>query len=119
MSAFVLIAIGGGIGAGLRWLVVYLIPQPESGFPVAITAVNVVGSFILGLVVGAGVESVGSIDIDAGTIGVLGGFTTFSTWMVDIDGADDRRDSASIALVPLALGFMAAMFGVLAGASAA
>lgn len=118
MSAFVLIAVGGGIGAGLRWLIVYLIPQPQSRFPIAITAVNVAGSFVLGLIVGAGVESVGSIDVDAGTIGVLGGFTTFSTWMVDIDQADDRRVSASIALVPLALGFMAAAFGVLLGAAA-
>lgn len=116
MSAFALIAIGGGIGAGLRWLVVYLIPAPPNGYPIAITVVNVVGSFVLGLVVGAGVESVGSIDIDAGTIGVLGGFTTFSTWMVDIDRADVRRESAVIAFVPIALGFMAAIFGVLAGA---
>lgn len=115
MSALALIAIGGGVGAGLRWLVVYLIPRPASGYPIAITVVNVVGSFILGLVVGAGVDSVGSIDIDAGTIGVLGGFTTFSTWMVDIDRTDVRHESAVIALVPLALGFMAAMFGVLLG----
>lgn len=116
MSAFALIVIGGGIGAGLRWLLVYLIPQPTSGYPVAITVVNVIGSFVLGVVVGAGVESVGPVDVDAGTIGVLGGFTTFSTWMVDIDRAGDRHESAVVAVVPLALGFMAAMFGVLIGA---
>ena len=118
MSAYVLIVIGGGIGAGLRWLLVYVIPPPTSGYPLAITLVNVVGSFVLGLVVGAGVGSVGPIDIDAGTIGILGGFTTFSTWMVDIDRSGTAHESAVVAGVPLALGFMAASVGILVGALA-
>ena len=118
VSALLIIAIGGGIGAGLRWLLVLLIPSPRSGFPVAITVVNVAGSFILGLVVGADIGATAPVDIDAGTIGVLGGFTTFSTWLVDVDRAGPDQSTA-IAAVPLALGFMAAMFGLLLGAALA
>ena len=118
VSALLIIAIGGGIGSGLRWLLVLLIPSPRSGFPVAITVVNVAGSFILGLVVGADIGATAPVDIDAGTIGVLGGFTTFSTWLVDVDRAGPDQSTA-IAAVPLALGFMAAMFGLLLGAALA
>ena len=107
------VAIGGGIGAGLRWLADGLVPRP-SGFPLGITLVNLLGSLLLGYVVGLEVAE-GVAWLTPLTIGVLGGFTTFSTWMVDIHGAPSRRMSAAVALVPLLLGLGAASLGVYLG----
>ena len=112
---FVAIALGGGIGACLRWVTVQLVPQAPSGFPRAITAVNVVGSFLLGLVIGAGWTTLGPVEADAATIGVLGGFTTFSTWMVDIERTSTPRDSLVVVFVPTILGLIGAASGLLVG----
>jgi protein CrcB len=90
-----LVAVGGGVGAALRWVVTGSFGHSADGFPVGTTLVNVVGSFALGLIVGfdAGVDSF--VETDALTIGVLGGFTTFSTWMVDIHASDGWRRTRS------------------------
>jgi CrcB protein len=118
MTSVLLVALGGGLGAGLRWLAIVAIPSPPGGFPAAITAVNVIGSMALGVVAGAQVDALAGIDVDTVTIGVLGGFTTFSTWMVDIERVDRIRMSAAITVVPLCLGLMAAALGVALGAAA-
>ena len=109
------IAVGGGVGACLRWAVVRLVPVPATGFPLAITGVNVVGSFLLGLVVGAAWTSFGPIEVDAATVGVLGGFTTFSTWVVDIERARAAREAVWLVAMPTALGLGAAFLGLLIG----
>jgi CrcB protein len=111
-----LVAIGGGAGAALRWVVTGSFGHSADGFPVGTTLVNVVGSFALGLIVGfdAGVDSF--VQTDALTIGVLGGFTTFSTWMVDIHASDGPALSRKIVAVPLVLGLLAAGVGLALGA---
>jgi CrcB protein len=106
------VAIGGGVGAALRWFADTALPRP-AGFPVGITVVNVVGSLILGFAVGFGVTDA----LTPFTVGLLGGFTTFSTWMVDIDRAESVRHSVVVALAPLIIGLLAATVGVLAGAA--
>ena len=111
-----LVAVGGGAGAALRWVVTDGFGRTAEGFPVGTTLVNVVGSLALGLIVGfdAGVESF--IQTDPLTIGVLGGFTTFSTWMVDIHASDRPALSRKIVAVPLVLGLVAAGAGLALGA---
>jgi CrcB protein len=111
-----LVAVGGGAGAALRWVVTSSFGHSADGFPVGTTLVNVVGSFALGLIVGldAGVDTL--IQTDALTIGVLGGFTTFSTWMVDIHESDGPALSRKIVAVPLVLGLLAAGVGLALGA---
>lgn len=71
----------GALGALSRYVLSGFV-QDRSGsdFPVSTLAVNLVGAFLLGLVVG--VDELGS----AATLtaaGFLGGFTTFSTWMIE------------------------------------
>jgi len=111
-----LVAVGGGAGAALRWVVTDGFGRSSDGFPIGTTLVNVVGSFALGLIVGydAAVESV--IQTDPLTIGLLGGFTTFSTWMVDIHTSDGSTLSRRVVLVPLVLGLAAAGAGLALGA---
>lgn len=50
-------------------------------------------------------------------VGVLGGFTTFSLWMVVIDRALSPITATYVAVVPLVLGLLAAASGLWLGAT--
>ena len=108
------IAIGGGLGAVLRWLVTVWSGSSKGGFPIWTAVVNVAGSFALGLVHGLNVP-VETVDTRPLTIGLLGGFTTFSTWMVQIDGAPSPQMSAKITVIPGVLGITGAACGLVLG----
>jgi CrcB protein len=98
MNPWVLLAaaLAGGIGAGLRYLVdVLVIGMRPSRFPLGIFVVNVSGSFALGLLAGLGA---GIVDTEAAWIigvGLLGGYTTFSTVSVEsvllLQSGESRR----------------------------
>jgi len=80
---YLLVFIGGGIGASVRyWLtgIVYKIVQNE--FPYGTFIVNTVGCFLIGfLILGMEDRFVMSPSLRIFlTIGILGGFTTFSTF---------------------------------------
>jgi CrcB protein len=70
-----LVGIGGATGALLRYLVSEFVPAGE--YPYGTIAVNVLGSFLLGLAVFAGIG--GDTGLLVGT-GLLGAFTTFSSF---------------------------------------
>lgn len=108
------VAVGGALGAAIRWQVARSVSHP-SGFPIGITLVNVVGSFLLGWVIGSGVETIWSIESESVSAGLLGGLTTFSTWMVDADSAESSRMATRIIAVPITLGLAAAGIGLLVG----
>ena len=117
MIDLLILSLGGGLGAVARWGIDRSVPRPSGGFPVGITVVNVLGSFALGVLVGWEGDALGVVDSDVVGIGVLGGFTTFSTWMVDIDLAPTAESAARIVGVPLVSGVAAAAIGVLVGSS--
>lgn len=74
----------GGLGALTRVMADVAVSRwARSPFPWGILLVNVTGSFALGLVVGAALG--GDAMFLAGT-GFLGGYTTFSTWMLQTEG---------------------------------
>lgn len=82
------IAAGGAIGGGMRWLLNEALPHADSGFPWSTFAENVSGCLILGVLM--------VFLLDVWTphryarpflgIGVLGGFTTFSAYTVETLG---------------------------------
>jgi CrcB protein len=111
-----LVAVGGGAGAALRWVVTDGFGRSSDGFPIGTTLVNVVGSFALGVIVGYDAAVDSFIQTDPLTVGVLGGFTTFSTWMVDIHASERPALSRRIVVVPLVLGLVAAGVGLAIGA---
>jgi CrcB protein len=80
-----LVAVLGGAGAATRFVVDGLIRSRWSAvFPVATVVVNVTGSLLLGLLVGASAEGVvGEPLLTAAGTGFCGGYTTFSTAMVE------------------------------------
>lgn len=75
------ICLGGAIGTGARYLLSeWLLRVAGSGFPWGTLTVNVVGSFLLGLLVQVGMSVERPILLPALTTGLLGGFTTYSTF---------------------------------------
>lgn len=83
MSLPLVLGIGvlGGLGALGRFLVDGAVAgRLGSGFPVGTLVVNLSGAFALGLFVGAGVSS-DALRL-AGT-GLVGAYTTFSTWALE------------------------------------
>ena len=90
-----LVALGGGIGAWLRFAAGRLIGL--SAFPFATLSVNLAGSLAMGLLAGwlalrAGAHQE-SIRLFA-AVGVLGGFTTFSAFSMDTISLAQRGETA-------------------------
>ncbi|MDP6906254.1 MAG: fluoride efflux transporter CrcB [Candidatus Thalassarchaeaceae archaeon] len=73
-----LVAIGGAIGAVLRYLVGEWLPND---FPWGTLTVNLIGSLLLGMIVGLSVSE--EMALLLGT-GLMGAFTTMSAYSVDI-----------------------------------
>jgi CrcB protein len=97
----------GGLGAVARFLVDLAVSaRAGRSFPWGILAVNLSGTFALGLLVGAAVRG-DALEL-AGT-GLLGAYTTFSTWMLDSHRLG-RRGGLDLA-GSLALGLLAAWLG--------
>lgn len=75
------IALGGAAGSALRYALAGWVQQDRPGFPLGTLTVNVVGCLVMGFL--ATRFETGSVDprIRLGIlVGVLGGFTTFSTF---------------------------------------
>jgi len=79
---FLVAVAAGAVGAACRYLVSGVVQgRSRSDFPAGTLAVNLTGAFLLGLLAG-GTQLESTLAIAA--IGFLGGFTTFSTWMIEI-----------------------------------
>lgn len=77
--------LGGAVGSLLRWFVEVLLPAGPGTVPWGTLAVNVLGSAALGAVVVVLDSGVGStVDRAFLTTGLLGGFTTFSTYATQV-----------------------------------
>jgi fluoride exporter len=76
---FILVCAGGAIGTAARYLTALWIPTLlGTSFPFATMIVNCVGSFLIAFIMQAGITSP---DLRAMlTTGVMGGFTTYSTF---------------------------------------
>ncbi|MCL6283587.1 fluoride efflux transporter CrcB [Ruegeria sp. 2012CJ41-6] len=85
LSSLLHVALGGAIGAALRHLTgvgVFRAFGPQD-FPVAILAVNIIGSFLMGFfVVTAAHRGLTHLNPFVMT-GIMGGFTTFSAFSLE------------------------------------
>ena len=110
MTALVVVGVGllGGVGAVARFLLDGAVAsRAASAFPWGTLAVNLSGALALGILHGAGVS--GDALRLLGT-GLLGAFTTFSTWIVDSLRLGERAGAANVA-GSLALGLLAVWLG--------
>ncbi|MDG2242022.1 MAG: fluoride efflux transporter CrcB [Rhodospirillaceae bacterium] len=88
------VAAGGAIGSAARYLVTVLMQRAVgAGFPWWTLSVNVVGSFIMGVLVTAIALrwSVGQTGQAFLMVGLLGGFTTFSAFSLDVASLIERN----------------------------
>lgn len=87
MTSFLFVGLGGAVGAMARYGVGLALAhlRPEAKFPWATLSVNVIGCFLIGLLAGLG-ERNALLNPDLRlflVVGMLGGFTTFSTFGYD------------------------------------
>ncbi|GGC06751.1 putative fluoride ion transporter CrcB [Marivita lacus] len=85
LTTLSLVALGGAIGAALRYMtgVGILRVFGQGDFPVSILAVNIAGSFLMGVfVVAAAHRGLTHLSPFVMT-GILGGFTTFSAFSLE------------------------------------
>jgi fluoride exporter len=80
-AAWLAVAVLGGTAAAARYVIdAELSARSRHPFPIGILAINLAGSFVLGLVAGFALSGEALIIVAGGGIG---SFTTFSTWMMD------------------------------------
>lgn len=118
MQNLLLVMLGGGLGAGGRHLVgILTLRLFGPGFPFGTLSVNIIGSLVMGLFIGWLAK------VDAGGLqglrfffatGLLGGFTTFSSFSLDTAFLWERGDTV-LALVYVALSVCLSIAGVFAG----
>lgn len=121
MRMLLLVSAGGAIGAGARHLVNVGVGRLlGTSFPWSTLTVNVVGSFLMGLLIEyIMLRAAGSAEMRAFlATGVLGGFTTFSAFSLDVALLMGRKEqglaalyvagSVGIAILALYAGFAAA-----------
>ena len=104
LKSFLLVGFGGMLGSMLRYLfAVVLKPGP---FPFTTLWVNIIGCFVIGLVIGISIRSGAGNDnwkLFLAT-GVCGGFTTFSAFSLECVGLiQQQRYAAAVAYISLSI----------------
>ena len=116
--AYLLAALGGALGALARWAVAEALPSP-GGWPWATLLVNLTGC----LLIGALLAGLAARDPEPAWVrpllgvGVLGGYTTYSAFAVEVVDLVDRGSAALAAgyvLVSVTGGVLAVAAGALA-----
>ncbi len=100
IGVLVAIAMGGAVGSLFRYVVASQIQSAVSpGFPWGIFVVNITGGFIMGVITELGALKMNfTPELRAFlTVGILGGYTTFSTFSLDSALLIERGDYAGAA----------------------
>ena len=119
MRELLAVAAGGAAGAVGRYLVYILAAAVLGhGFPFGTLAVNIVGSFIMGILI-EGMALAWSISETQRlflVVGVLGAFTTFSTFSLDVAVLHERGQPILVMTYVLTsvIGSVGALFAGLA-----
>ena len=97
--AYLLAALGGALGALARWGVSVALPRASGDWPWATLTVNLLGCLLIGVLLGVLGERRPHDDHLRTFLGagVLGGFTTFSTYAVEVRGLAGPRPGVALA----------------------
>ena len=112
------IAAGGVLGAACRYGLTRLIATPAGSFPWTILAINVTGSFALGVLVAAIAADDRPLLRPFLATGFLGAYTTYSTFAVETDVLvrdGHTPTAAAYAAASLVVGLAAAWAGTAVG----
>lgn len=96
MREFLLVALGGALGASGRFAVNLLAPWGGAGMPWGTLAVNVAGGLVMGALVALAGDNRTAMLF--GGVGVLGGFTTLSAFSMETVRLIQSGDVALAAL---------------------
>lgn len=117
MKEIALVAAGGAIGASLRHLVgMAMLRVAGMSFPWGTLTINIVGSFLMGLFIELLARRLGASNearLFVAT-GVLGGFTTFSAFSLDV-AVLWERGAAGYAAAYVAASVVGALAALFAG----
>jgi fluoride exporter len=85
--AFGAVAVGGALGALARYGLALAIPPVPGHFPLATFLTNVIGGLLIGVLIVVLTELTSPHPLARPFLvtGILGGFTTFSTYAVDVE----------------------------------
>jgi CrcB protein len=119
VRAFLAVALGGAVGSALRWMVSGWFSRPGLELPWGTFTVNVTGALLMGFLARYFAPPHGSPAMFlALTVGLCGGYTTFSSFSLDMltmveRGSTGRAILYALASVlfsyaALALGYLAA-----------
>ncbi len=118
MQAYLLVAVGAAIGGVARYAVSSLIGRAWTGsFPLATLTVNIVGSLLMGVLVGALARFMPAWQAEArlfAAVGILGGFTTFSSFSLDTIVLIERGE-LPLAIFYVALSVVVCVIGLYLG----
>ncbi|OYN99548.1 fluoride efflux transporter FluC [Enemella evansiae] len=110
------VAAGGALGSLARWGLAVALPHLGPGWPWSTLIVNLTGSLLLGvLIVVVDRRPAHRLLYPFLGVGVLGGWTTFSTMMTDVAGlvaAQAVARAGAYLLVSLVGGLLATGFGI-------
>jgi fluoride exporter len=113
-----LVAVGGAVGTGLRYLITMVVP-PWAGLPVATFGINTIGALLLGALLELLAQhnpDIGwsrRVRLGVGT-GGLGGFTTYSALAVETAtlGAAHPGQAIAYGVGTVIIGGMASIAGI-------
>ncbi len=111
MEALILVGIGGTVGSIFRYWLSRM--QPIQGMPAGTLTVNILGSFALSVLMALGAAD-GTYDLLC--TGLLGGFTTFSTFSFETFRMIEDKDYGT-ALANVTLNIGGSLLGVYMGYS--
>lgn len=101
IPAVIQVALGGAIGAAARYGVGVALVRPGA-FPIGVLAVNIIGSFLMGLIiVYLGQKMLSHLNPFLMT-GILGGFTTFSAFSLEAYTLFERGEVGQAAIYVIA-----------------
>lgn len=113
---WVLAGLGGGLGSLLRYLLARWAGQRFAGaFPWGTLTANCIGALLLGALAGYGPPEMWSVLLGTG---VMGGLTTFSTWMLEtvrLFEEGEHRAAWINMLAPLPIGIVLFAAGMAMG----
>jgi len=95
MNPYLLVGLGGALGAMARYGVGTTVPLPLNGFPLATALINIVGSLAMGVLIGILARTTPQYQNEIRlfvAVGMFGGFTTFSSFSLEAITLIERGD---------------------------